>query len=80
MTGVVSFPTWKRNATPVERLEEVLQLAKENPDRFDRVIIGWMTEGEDKGFQVNYAIANLTTAEMLGLLRLIEWKLQEVVQ
>jgi hypothetical protein len=37
--GVIEFPNWKARATPEERFLELANIAKRNPERFQRMIL-----------------------------------------
>lgn len=39
--NVVGLPRWKKGATAEERFLELAQMAREDPDRFEHVVVGW---------------------------------------
>jgi hypothetical protein len=76
MSNVVMLPIWKENVTVAERFRELATWAELHPERFERVVIGWHGLDVDGEITINYIPYNCNTMESLGLLRMIEWKIE----
>jgi hypothetical protein len=74
--NVTSLPIWKRGATAAERFEELAQLAREFPHRFNHVVVVYIERlpplpGDRCNATVTRYITNgCNTMEALGTLAL----------
>lgn len=74
--NVTYIPIWKNNATAEERLQELAQIARKHPERFDKFIIVHQELDEKKEYTQERTLSfNCSTTEAVGLLRLGEVKL-----
>ena len=78
MTATVkSLPIWKRGASAAERLDELAQMAREHPERFEKFILVYHETLADKkvkvrviSFSAAFAGSELSAVETMGLLSL----------
>jgi hypothetical protein len=76
MVGVINFPKWRENCTPVEKLREVLQYAESHPEDVRHLLI--LCENVD-GKRQQHSDGSMTTAQAIGMLELakldcaLEW-------
>lgn len=67
MAGVINFPKWRENCTPIEKLREVLQYAESHPEDVKRLLI--LCENADSRRQM-HTDGSLTTVQAIGMLEL----------
>ena len=67
MSNVTAMPVWKRDASPEERFLELAQMARENPDRFQMVIVCWIGTHQGKQGSSNYVTTGCDAIQALGL-------------
>lgn len=67
---IATLPIWKRNSTAAEWLEELAGLARENPERWERIVVVLQEGGPDAARHHirNYSRGVQTNQELLGLL------------
>ena len=54
MSNVTSFPNWKRsNASPIEKLKELLEYAERHPEDVKELILIWENEDGFRCCEVN---------------------------
>lgn len=70
MTATVDYlPIWKKNATTSERLYELAQIAAKHPDQFDKWILVYC-EDNDQRFKVRSVSGEATrTSDSLAVLQ-----------
>ena len=66
-SNVVSLPVWKCDATPEERFLELAQLAREDPERFKKMVVVWWGVRDGKTTD-NYVSTGCNVFEVIGLL------------
>jgi hypothetical protein len=68
---VVSFPKWNPRVTAEQRFLELAEIARRNPEQFQKVVIGWTALDEGR-LDTNYALVGCAdTIEFLGVLDLV---------
>lgn len=69
MTASIDYlPIWKKGAPTHERLYELAEIARKNPERFDKWVIVYC-EDSDKGLFTRYMNGEATrTTDCLGVL------------
>lgn len=65
--NVTALPVWKRDATAEERFMELAQMAREDPGRFEKVIIGYLGVKDCKPGVSNYVTTGCNALDALGL-------------
>jgi len=70
MGSVEYLPVWKKDATAEERFLELAQMARQEPERFEKVIIGWVGTRNGKPGASNYVTVGCNAIEALGLAEL----------
>lgn len=68
--NVEYLPIWKRDATPEERLLEVAMIARKHPDRFNKLVIVYQEELENKRTILRFVSNNCNTDEFVGILHI----------
>lgn len=68
MSASIDFlPIWKKDATPCERLQEFAEMARKNPERWEKLVIGCVETKSNGHYQFrNYFYGCLLT-EAVGL-------------
>lgn len=67
MSTVTAIPVWKRDATAEERFLELAQLARENPERFEKVLVGWIGVKNGKPGVSTYVTTGCNALDALGM-------------
>ncbi len=68
MTASIDFlPVWKKDATPCERLQEIAEIARKYPERFQSMVIVYQEEEKDAS-RTRYTSFNCDTTLALGIL------------
>ena len=83
ISNVTSLPVWKRDATAEERFLELAQLAREAPERFEKVLVGWIGVKDGKPDVSNYVTTGCNALDALGIATLTRrnvenWTVSEV--
>jgi len=67
LPDVVLFPAWNRNVTAAQRLHELALMAEKNPERFQKLFVGWIGSKDGKDYNNDVSVG-LTTTEQAGWL------------
>ena len=66
------LPIWKKDATACERLQEIAEIARKYPERFDRLLVVYesVPDTSDGGntTKIRYACNGCDTTTLLGLI------------
>lgn len=79
--NVVAIPVWKQGATAEERFLELAQLAREEPERFKKVVVCWWGHRTNGRQADSYISVGCNVFEVLGMLtiarrRAEDWNLE----
>jgi hypothetical protein len=66
-SNVTLLPVWKQDATAEERFLELAHMAREKPERFEKVIVGWVGTHEGQSDRTNYVTTGCDAIEAIGL-------------
>ena len=67
MSNVTALPIWKQNATAAERFDELAQLAREHPERFERFAVVYIENLPTGSFKYRTIHNSDRLAEVIGL-------------
>jgi len=70
-TNLEVLPIWSHRVDAATRLRELALLAEKNPERFQKLFVGWIGEKNGKDYSNDISL-NMQTAELLG--RLLIWQ------
>lgn len=78
-SNVKGLPVWKRGATAEERFLELAQMAREEPGRFEKLIVCWLGTRNGVSGKHSYVVAGCDAIEALGLATLTVRNVQDVI-
>lgn len=70
MSNIIPMPVWKEGATPAERLEEVVHMAREHPERYGKMVLLFNEQLPSGAIRTRYVTHNLNTLEAIGVLEI----------
>lgn len=70
MSDVINFPKWRGNATPIEKLEELLQYARSHPEDIKSLIVMWIDEQNEFMWAFSDAPKNAETISQIEITKL----------
>lgn len=66
-SNVKGLPVWKKGATAEERFLELAHMARDEPERFEKVIVCWLGTRDGVSGKLSYVTAGCDALEALGL-------------
>jgi hypothetical protein len=70
MSRVIRFPKWRENATPIEKLEELLQYARSHPEDVTSLIVMWIDSDAEFMWGFSGAPKNAETVGQIEITKL----------
>lgn len=67
-TVIDYLPVWKKNATPCERLQELAEIARKHPERFNKWAIVYCEDSDDTFTVRTLSGLDTRTSDTLGVL------------
>lgn len=74
------LPSWKLNATAEDRFLELAVMARQHPERFNRLLVVWDYDAPENKTVTRYVSAGCQTIELLGLLRVAEKRILDFAE
>lgn len=71
------LPVWKANATPAERLQELVLMAEKHPEWFQKFVIGYVEIDKEGDHKFGYHVYGMRTTEAIGVFEMAKNKLIE---
>ena len=68
--NVQYLPIWKQNATAEERLSELAMIARQQPERFAKLVVVYVEEAPENRTVTRYITSGCDTIQALGILEL----------